>query len=359
MTDVRPIVREPGMEPDQLDQETLLDIRLEVAEQVENARALASLPASAFLRWPWAALSRQTGGMAPGTVSYVCAFSGSGKSTFITSAIDAWLRQGKRIFHMPLETTAEEWRTRWACFRLGINAGDWLGGVAQEWPDWPQMQQAVDAELASQDVERSKKEGLWVDPVEAVTKAGFEDAMAKAKHYRADAVIVDHIDHIGEDEGAADYQEARNVNNAVLRLAKRYGLRVIATSQLNLEAVKGDALAKFMPPRLDHVFMGTAKIFGGIMMLGLYRPIRDRHPDEPVPMKGSGLEDRYVEALRAVKNGSAEPSTVWKPGTMGVVTMKLRNQGKDRHEGQRCELGVEQGRVVEIPERDRYRNGRA
>jgi long-subunit fatty acid transport protein len=56
--------------------------------------------------------------------------------------------------------------------------------------------------------------------------------------------------------------------------------------------------------------------------------------------------------LADVKEGRAEVTSILEPNTMGVVVMKHRKYG--RFEGSKVALGVEKGRVFEIPERDRY-----
>jgi KaiC/GvpD/RAD55 family RecA-like ATPase len=353
------LVREPGLEPEQVDAESANDFDDENAAQVERARELLYLPSSAFLRWPWEALDRMAGGLGPGAMAYVCARTGSGKSTLITSAIDQWMAEGRKIFHMPLETEPGEWRLRWACHRVGFDAGDVLSGVAQQRPDWPEWRDRIDAERESQRSDELKQRGLWVDPVPEVNAKNLVEAIQLAADSACDVIIVDHIDQLEAEEGSSLFNESVRANKWAKKVAKKTGMRIVMTSQLNRLPPSADRMTRYLPPQERDVYMGEHKGHVATLMLGLFRPLRERRQDEPVPMKGSGMEDRYVEALRAARSGAVETWTMLKENTMGVVSMKNRNSGKDRHEGQRCELGVEQGRVVEIPERDRYRNGRA
>ena len=203
-----------------------------------------------------------------------------------------------------------------------------------------------------------KDGGLWVDPVSEINAKELVQAIEDAATWGADDVVVDHIDHIQAKDGSNLYTESVQVNKLALKLAQEHGIRLVLSSQLNLTIAKasgGDKLAKYAPPQVEHVYMGGHKIHVATGMLGLFRPLRDRQPGEAVRFDGSKRVDPYLEAIKAARAGTVEPWTVLKPNTMGVVTMKLRNQGKDRHEGQRCELGVEHGRVVDLPERDKHK----
>ena len=73
------------------------DVREIATDQILDAVEILGYEADAFLRWPWRVLDELYGGIAPGTVHYVVAFSGMGKTTFIGSAILRWLELGMPI----------------------------------------------------------------------------------------------------------------------------------------------------------------------------------------------------------------------------------------------------------------------
>ncbi|HEX2779563.1 MAG TPA: hypothetical protein VHM30_08700, partial [Gemmatimonadaceae bacterium] len=122
----------------------------------------------------------------------------------------------------------------------------------------------------------------------------------------------------------------------------RYELQILATSQLNNGAVKGDPLALHRPPLPDFVKMGGHKREVCVWMLGLYRPLR--------------IAGVSTEEMKAVRNGTLELSTLLEPNCMGVSLMKHRYYGN--REGQKSFLRVEHGRISEFPERDRYSTDR-
>jgi hypothetical protein len=121
-----------------------------------------------------------------------------------------------------------------------------------------------------------------------------------------------------------------------MREAQRTGIRCLVATQFNNDALKGNRAGRYLPPQPGHVFMGGHKRQIASGMLGLYRPLK------------RGLDP---EIMRDFQRGELEPSDVCEPNTMGIVCMKHRLFGK--YEGRRVYLGVERGKVIEIPEQDR------
>src|SRR4051812_18860959 len=85
-----------------------------LAQGEESEKNLSRAP-SDYLHFPWPTLDQAVGGIAPGQIWFVGAFSGHGKTTFAMSALDEWFNQGKRIFYMGLESRPSVLRTQWAC----------------------------------------------------------------------------------------------------------------------------------------------------------------------------------------------------------------------------------------------------
>jgi hypothetical protein len=321
------------------------DLRSELASQICDALALVDLPPDAFLHWPFGELDALSGGMAPGDVWFVCAFSGNGKTTFLSSALDAWFAAGKRVFVMPLETRPKVFRTYWACQRLGIAPGEVLSGALNTHPYGIEIRKRIREELHLQ-FESPMRDLVNVTPVRAVNVARLTRAVDEAYDWGADVLIVDHIDHVAGGDGTNLHAESVRVNHAALDLAQEHNLVLLAASQLNNAAMVGgrDRLAQYGPPQPNHVFMGGHKRQIATGMIGLHRKLRDRNADED--------PKAYKLAIHEARLGDAEPSTALAPGIMGVTAMKLRNFGQ--RENQRVYLGVEHGRVVTLNEKDRY-----
>lgn len=319
-------------------EEALVDPLVETSDQIVGALLDLQRHPSEYLRWPWPALDFMTGGLAKGDVWYVVAFSGNGKTTFLSSAVNRWLDAGKSVYVLPLETRPKRFRTYLACQRLGIRPGDALSGElrSRNDPSLPVLEQTLKDQMLKPTCDL-----LRVKSVPEITLRTFEKACVEAADFGADVMIVDHIDHIGAGDGTNLYAESMKVNKAALNLAQDHGLTLLLASQLNTEAVKGnDHLAKFAPPREQHVKYGAHKREVATGMIGLYRPLR-------APVNGESAED-YKNALRQARNGELEPKHVLQPNTMGVVYMKDRNYGSD---GRKTTLAVQNGRVEDREER--------
>lgn len=305
------------------------------SDQATDALQLLQRPASAYLHLPFTGLDSLVGGMAPGDVWFLAAFSGNGKTALLMSTVRRLLEQGGTVYYMGLESRPHILRTHLACLRLGYDVGAVLSGAAKSWSEWESIRAELVADLHQQ---RALKTGsrLLVDSQATISEQGVAPALAQAHHNKADLVIIDHIDHLELGTGSA-HEQSRRVAQVILRYAHDYELRLLIATQLNNEAARGDRLAIYQPPQPHHVYMGAHKRMIATGMLGLFRPLRS---------------NLTKEESNAVRMGTAEPSTILEPGTMGVVCMKHRYQGA--REGARSLLAIERGQVSDLSEKDRY-----
>lgn len=305
-------------------------------DQIVDAQSLVDRPIEDFLRFPWPALAHLTGNIPPGTVSFVGAFSGGGKTTFVSSFVTALIKARKKVYVMALETTPDHFRTYLACQKLGIRPGDIITGQSHDMTNGQALRDAVKAEIQTQFTDLN--EVLRISNEESINKDRLEKAYAEAAEWGADLVLVDHIDNIEPDSPSELYAESVATVKLADRYSKRYELKSLLTSQLNNSIATGNKLSKYQPPQVPHFYMGQHKIHVALMVLGLFRPIRKRRAEET-------LED-YRAALAAAKSGDAEPQTVLAQGEMGVNMPKSRYYGE--REGQRAFLAVSRGRVYDL-----------
>lgn len=296
-----------------------------------------------LVRWPFPDLDALTGPMGEGEVHIVPAFSGGGKTTFIVSAIEAWRQEGKRVYVMPLELQPFRFRTMLACMQTGTHPGDALSGALRADPSRAHERETLKAALLSQN-HAGYVDRVMISEQRAITIAGLQNGLMEAKAFKADVVIVDHIDHIGNGDQTNQAASSKAVNHAALRMAQDNGLLLVFTSQLNMEIGKADRLAKYAAPMPHHVMYPSIKLQVATSMIGLFRPLR-------APRDGETPDD-YAAALKKARAGTSDTPDALEPNTMGVVAMKLRNYGS--REGMRVNLRVERGRVQHLPERDRH-----
>jgi replicative DNA helicase len=265
------------------------------SDQVTTAMNALDRHPDTFMRWPFAELDAMTGPMAPGNVWFVCAASGGGKTTFVASIIDRWRLSSKRVYVMPLETRAHEFRTYLACMATEIHPGDVLSGEFARHPNYRAQREVLKSEFFAQ-AKSPYVDCVMVSEQRAINLAGLQAGLREAKAFNADVVIVDHIDHISGGDGKNLYAEAKAVNDGALRMAQDNDLLLLFTSQLNMSASKGDYLTKYLPPKTEHIAFGSLKQRNATGMIGLFRPLRKQRPDES--------EDDYVKSLRAARSGS-------------------------------------------------------
>lgn len=314
---------------------------VETSDQIVEALDDLQRDASAFTHWPYPDLDHLTGPMAPGDVWFVCARSGGGKTTFVSSCIMRWLEQGKKLYVLPLETRPKSFRTYLACIQAGIQPGMALSGALRSTPQGQMARKTLEGLLMAQ-LHEPTVSRLRVNGAEAISADLLPGAFDQAADFGADIVLIDHIDHVqAADRGNDLYGASVAVNKQLLKLAQRYSQLVVATSQLNLNVAHGDALTRYQPPRDQDVYLGNFKRTVCTGMIGLFRPVRTQRPGEST--------EEYAEVVRSARKGLTSPQEALEPDMMGVVAMKLRNFGQ--RENERCFLGVRDGRCVTIQEK--------
>jgi hypothetical protein len=228
---------------------------------------------------------------------------------------------------------------------LAIHPGEALSGNLRTLPDGQKLRGKIKMALVAQ-AKPPFVHTVMIDEQRAIAVGGLHEGLRNAKAFGADVVVIDHIDHVDANAQKSDFASSKLVNHALLRMAQDNDLLIVATSQLNNGTVAGgqDHLARYQPPREHHVFMGGIKRQVATGMIGLFRPIRERLADE--------TDAEFTELVKRARAGTVEPSRVLEPYAMGVNAMKLRNYGA--REGQRTTLAFLQGRVADMPERDRW-----
>jgi hypothetical protein len=314
------------------DEDLPLEPKYEAVGQASEALHDIKRDRSDFLRLPWNTLDSVVGGIGKGEVWFVGAYSGHGKTTFLTSALDAWYEAGNGVYYMGLESRPKVLRTHWACKRLGLDAGDVLTGEAASRADWDFQRQRLAAEIKAQ-CAPERSEQIYFSPRQFVDPKGLRAAAIEAHELDSDVLIIDHVDHLSGTGGGL-FERSVEVMKCLLSVAQEFELRILAATQFNNEMIRGNRLGLHHAPQPTAVYMGGFKRQIATGMLGLYRPL-----------KFGGLSK---EDSAAFMRGELEPKDVCEPNTMAVSVMKHRLYG-DR-EGKRVFLRVEKGKVIDMPE---------
>lgn len=302
-----------------------------VADEVDAAVADLWRDESQFLQMPWPSLARVIGGMAGGEVCSIGAFSGMGKTTFLSTLTDLLYERGRdKIYYMGLESRPKTLRTHWACKRLGYDAGAILTGGYLTRQDWPLIRERIVAELKSQ-ARGDKLERVRFCPTPIVTEQGLRRAAAEAHDFGATVFIIDHVDHLNASGASSLYAQSVAVSKATLELAQKFGFLMFPATQFNNDAVRGSRILVHTAPTPNVVKNGGHKREDASWQLGLYKPLklfgRDKQALERFNATGEGYED------------------VIERDCMAVSVMKHRHYGS--REGKRVLLRVTNGRVEE------------
>lgn len=316
---------------------TLRDPQLVAADQVGDAYAAMDRDPASFVHFPFRDVDQLVGGIPPGDVGFIAAFSGLGKTTFVTSAIERWVDAGKKVYCLPLESVPHTFRTHLACKRLGYHAGMVLtGGYQREQPDrWRVIRTEIRAELLRQ-CKGDMADRLYVSPTRRMDTAALSKGAKHAAAWGADILVIDHIDHITGD-GKNLHADTTKIVDHTLDVTLEYQLATFSTTQLNHEGLRGsDKLAMYHCPQPHHLYMGGKKRQIAAWMIGLFRPLKFDGVDKAT--------------LAAARTGKIEAWKVLEPKCMGVSLMKSRHFGE--RVSQRAYLSVEDGVVIDMNEAD-------
>jgi KaiC/GvpD/RAD55 family RecA-like ATPase len=299
------------------------------ADEIGGAIGDLERPASDYTRFPWPSLAGLVGGMPGGEICFVGAFSGHGKTTFLSTLTDeVYTQRSGRVYYMGLESRPKTLRTHWACKRLGLDAGDILSGEFLKLPNANAVREQVIEELKSQG-SGEKLERVKFCPTQFVSDRNLFEKAEEAADFGATIFVVDHVDHI-EGQGNA-YEHSVKVSRALLTIAQKHGFLVLPSTQFNNDAVRGSRVMVHTAPQPQFVKNGAHKRDVATWFLGLYKPL-----------KISGVESKALDRFNQTGQGYEQ---VVEQNCMAVSAMKHRLYGA--REGQRTLLAVKNGRVME------------
>lgn len=293
------------------------------------------------LTFPHPSVDRMIDRVAPGRLVFVMANTGQGKTTFMLDVLDRWAEAGVRVDYLGTEQEPDELRTKWACLRVDVPPGVAVNRTWDKYMQGENWREVVAEDLARLD--DAYGEQIVFHPDKFITLPKIEQAAKDAAARNSRVLIVDHIDRVETGATENEYLALKRIIRRLKELARDFNLVLLVASQINRKGREGDRLAVYRPPRLEQMQGGAAKEHEADVVLGLWRPIRQRLPDESTKA--------YKDVLAAAARGDLEPSEFVEPNIMAVVCLKHRTSS---HDGQRCKLAVRHGRITEIAERDRY-----
>jgi replicative DNA helicase len=311
--------------------------RKQARAQVLGAVDRLSLePPSGRLQLPWPAAHAILSYMVPGQLIVLTAQTASGKTTFLHNLIDAYVRsETVKIAFLGLEQSPEEHVQKIAALRVNVDPAIAAENSWLDHHNGEAMYDAVREETlgmqAPEFVDRCR-----LLPQRYIGTQELEWAALEAEEFGANVLIVDHIHHISHGNNANAFAGFSALVQQCKRIAEEKELVMLVAAQINRESTRGDALARYRAPKLNHIQGGGTIEQVANKVLGLWRPLRN---------------DLTAEDFKALKAEKCDIKSMLEPNTMAMQCLKNRERGN--LEGARAYLRVERGKVSEIPEKDR------
>ena len=322
------------------------NVPLETTRQVAHAvRALNST--AELVRWPWASMDRIGGPFPLGSVNFVAAASGIGKTTWVLDFVRRMVEGGTGCTIIPTETSAPDFRIALGASVIGENHSDvweWVARISEGDTVAESHRDRLAIALKLMAPQHKDDDQTWlqlchVTDDEVVTLSALDKAFAVAKAMGHKIVIIDHGDLVEAEAHPltgrmpSGLDAVREVNNAIMQLAKYHRLAAIVMCQAN-GSYLGDGsnpLMRYRPLSLKHLMYNSFKIPNATQIWGLYRPL------------SVSLDSHDAGLARA---SIIEARTLLKPHRMGVQSLKLRHRGQN--EGESTEFVYANGRVRDL-----------
>lgn len=337
MSNPRPLPFDRGAQADA----KVRSLPLTAADPHDTAREAATVPnTDELVPWPWKALDRIAGPLAPGSLTIVSARTGSGKTLFIRN----WLHHlaemnGPGVAYFPTETPVREVLRGIVCAELGVDPKDISRG------DFTGVDGGADGffRVTQETAKRllTRRSDLTGAPLMLYQSARpslplIRHTLTKAKADGCAVACIDHILRLDIGDGTQLFAEVTNAVRSLKQLAEELQLAIVITSQQGRQAFAGDRLAAFGPPDLSALKGSGALEEEADLVLFLHRLLKDDLPDKTRAALRSGLLP-WQDAIA--------------PHLMGVAIGKHRLDGSKL--GAQERLWVERGRVSDLPTADR------
>lgn len=258
-------------------------------DQIEGAIARGRRDHTAAPRWRWRDLDRLMGPMLPGDLNIVGALTGNGKTSFLLSQMDRWVKEQVPVLYVPLELDPEDLRRQWAAWTLGQ---DWPSVARNDWSTLgPQARDQHEAEL----IRQAKSPFVHFPPDRRISLAGLASYVAQAvEEIKARVVVVDHFHRMDFGPASQNYRVQVTESARQLKdLAREHGLVLVAAAQLNTDP---SPLDRYYPPVLKRLKESAGLAEEANVVLMLSRRLRNAvSADELAGIKSGHTDIRALE----------------------------------------------------------------
>lgn len=298
-------------------------------EQVAEALERLSLRSETQPRVPWDSLHDILGPIWPDDFWVVAAHTGNGKSSLLMQLVDAWARERKRVYMLPLEQPASRMRLVWAALACDLDPQQVLESRLTG-----SERDAVTTHLRWQQAKDGGRGLVTYSKLQFVGEAELHAELNVARDLGAQIIVIDHI-HRLDVAGSNAYQALVRLCQLIKEAAKGNQIPIIAAAQLHRDK-EHDRLAPYLPPKPTAIQGGEVIRQECDVAFGLYRPL---------------LATFSRKEAQEYRGGRLEIEPYLEPDRMGVHVLKHRIRGNMLC--RRLQLVYRKGRAICAETEDR------
>lgn len=328
----------PAFDPWESEDRKVTPMPLRPADPHETAREAADVShPDELVPWPWEAVDRIAGPLAPGSFTIISARTGSGKTLFVRN----WLgylasgEDGPSVAYFPTETPRRDVLRGIVCAELHVDPvqvtrGDLASVEGGHRGFFDAAQRVANRLLTPRSLDRGAPLMLFDHPRPSLPQ--IRESLKRAKDQGCRVAVIDHILRLAIGDGTQLFSEVTAAARGLKMLAEELGMAVVATSQQGRAAFSGDRLAMFAPPDLSALKGAGTLEEEADLVIFLHRLLRD---------------DLGKEQIGDIRAGKMPMQEAVMPHQMGVAIGKHRLDGGKT--GAQERVWVEHGRVTDLP----------
>ena len=327
----------PFLDPWEPEDRKVTPLPLRPADPHETAREAADIPLpEELVPWPWEAVDRIAGPLAPGSFTIISARTGSGKTLFVRNWLNALAASdGPSVAYFPTETPRRDVLRGIVCAELHVDPvqvtrGDFTCVEGGQRGFFAAAQRVANRLLTPRSDHLGAPLMLFEHPRPSLPQ--IRDSLTRAKDHGCRVAVIDHILRLALGDGTQLFSEVTAAARGLKMLAEELGMAVVATSQQGRAAFAGDRLAMFAPPDLSALKGAGTLEEEADLVIFLHRLLRD---------------DLGKEQLADIRAGKMPMQEAVMPNQMGVAVGKHRLDGGKT--GAQERVWVEHGRVSDLP----------
>lgn len=306
------------------------------AQRTKDAFERLRLDPRSFFRIPVPSIHALCGALAPQELVVIGARPGNGKSLLAHNFVRWYRARNIPCYIMGTEQSPDVLSIKQACVDLGIPFKLVLKPEEDDLENgrYEEAKARVEAQLRRMALDDMYVQ--WSNHEYMDRAALAEGTQWAVEEMGAQVVIIDHLHHMQHGEGRDPVSELTATVHLSKHLAKRHKIVVIALAQLRRRV----DVSTYEPPDMEDFAGASAIERTADIALGAWRPLRQ------------DLSAEQIKELKAkARDQKIGTDGIYEPNTMGLRLLKDRLGSVF---GKQALVRVTNGRIEDLPERDRY-----